>query len=261
MILQESQTDLATPTGPMRTYVYRPVAKGRYPGLVLFSEIFQRTGPIKRMAALLAGHGFVVAVPEIFHELEKPGAELAYDQAGADQGNKDKIGKPVSAYDADARAALACLEGSPDCTGKLGVMGVCIGGHLAYRAAMNPQVLAGVCFYATDIHKGSLGLGGDDSLARTSEIRGEMMMVWGRQDPHVPAEGRARIYARMNEAGLRFTWQEWNGQHAFLRDEGPRYDPALALTGYGMAIDLFARKLGDGDAPAPTSTGQGETRH
>ena len=121
MILQEEQTDLATPTGPMRTYVYRPVARGRYPGLVLFSEIFQRTGPIKRTAALLAGHGFVVAVPEIFHELEPAGAEIAYDQAGADKGNADKVGKPVSAYDADARAALPTCRRSPHCTGKLGV--------------------------------------------------------------------------------------------------------------------------------------------
>src|SRR5262245_33395105 len=97
----------------MRTYVYRPVAAGRYPGLVFFSEIFQRTGPIKRFAALLAGHGFVVAVPEIFHELGPAGTELAYDQAGADRGNQDKVGKPVAAYDADARAAIAHLAGSP----------------------------------------------------------------------------------------------------------------------------------------------------
>src|SRR5271170_4137980 len=171
MILQEEQTDLSTPTGAMRTYVYRPVARGRYPGIVLFSEIFQRTGPIKRTAALMAGHGFVVAVPEIFHELEPAGAELPYDQAGADRGNADKIGKPVSAYDADARAALSYLAGSPHCTGKLGAMGMCIGGHLAFRASMNPEVLAGACFYATDLHKGSLGLGGDDSLARAGEIR------------------------------------------------------------------------------------------
>jgi carboxymethylenebutenolidase len=261
MILRQEQTDLATPTGPMRAYLYRPVAAGRYPGLVLFSEIFQRTGPIQRMAALLAGHGFLVAVPEIFHELEPAGSELAYDQAGADRGNQDKIGKPVSAYDADARAVIECLAGSPHCTGKIGAMGICVGGHLAYRAAMNPEVLASACFYATDIHKGSLGLGGDDSLARTGEIRGEMLMIWGRQDPHVPAEGRARIYARMTEAGVHFTWHEWNGQHAFLRDEGPRYDPALALAGYRLAIDLFARKLGEGDLSAAATGDPAERRH
>jgi carboxymethylenebutenolidase len=261
MILQEERVDLATPTGPMRTYVYRPVAPGRYPGVVLFSEIFQRTGPIKRTAALLAGHGFVVAVPEIFHELEPAGAELAYDQAGADRGNADKIGKPVSAYDADARAVLDHLRGSPHTTGKLGAMGICIGGHLAFRASMSPEILAGACFYATDIHKGSLGAGGDDSLARAGEIRGEMLMIWGRQDPHVPGEGRAKIHARMTEAGVSFTWHEVNGQHAFLRDEGPRYDPALALTCYRLVIDLFARKLGEGDQPPERPAAPGEARH
>jgi carboxymethylenebutenolidase len=250
MILQQEQTDLTTSTGPMRTYVYRPVARGRYPGLVLYSEIFQQTGPVRRLATMLAGHGYVVAVPEIFHDLESPGTVLAYDQAGADRGNADKIGKPLAAYDDDARAALSCLATSPHCTGKLGVVGICIGGHLAYRAAMNRDVLAGACFYATDIHKGSLGAGGDDSLARTSEINGEMLMIWGKQDPHIPAEGRSKIYTRMTEAGVRFTWHEFDAQHAFMRDEGPRYDPALALLCTRMVVDFFARKLGEGDLPA-----------
>ena len=79
--------------------------------------------------------------------------------AGADRGNALKITKELSAYDGDARAALDFLKSHPLCTGKLGVMGICIGGHLSFRAAMNPDVLAGVCFYATDIHKHGLGKG------------------------------------------------------------------------------------------------------
>ena len=244
MILQEDpHVDLDTPTGPMRTYVYRPVAPGRYPGLVFFSEIFQRTGPIKRTAALLAGHGFVVAVPEIFHDLEAPGCEIAYDAKGADQGTADKVGRPVSAYDDDARAVLRFLQTHPACSGKIGSIGICIGGHLSFRCSMNPEILAGVCFYATDIHKGSLGSGGDDSLARAAEIRGELLMVWGRQDPHIPGDGRAKIYARLTEAGTSFTWHELNGPHAFVRDEGPRYDPEAALLCYRLALDLFRRRL------------------
>jgi carboxymethylenebutenolidase len=261
MILQTETHELDTPTGAMRTYIYRPVAGGRYPGLLLFSEIFQVTGPIKRAAAMLAGHGFVVAVPEIFHELEPPGTELPYDQAGADRGNKDKVAKPVRAYDDDARAALGLLKSHAACTGKLGTVGICIGGHLAFRAAMNPEVLAGACFYATDIHKRSLGMGmKDDSLDRAAEIKGEMLMIWGRQDPHVPEEGRRLIQARMSEAGIHYTWHEFNGAHAFMRDEGPRYDPALALTCYRMVIDLMNRKLGEADRPAEAK-GAGETRH
>src|SRR4051812_11136295 len=172
MVIKDAEVvELSTPSGPMRSYVLRPAAPGRYPGIVLFSEIFQVTGPIRRTAAFLAGHGFVVSVPEIFHELDPAGTVLAYDQGGADRGNAHKITKELSSYDADARAALAHLQSLDYCTGKLGVVGICIGGHLAFRAAMNPQVRAGVCFYATDIHKRSLGKRmKDNTLDRMDEI-------------------------------------------------------------------------------------------
>jgi carboxymethylenebutenolidase len=247
-IKDDESIDLSTQTGPMRTYVLRPVAEGRYPGIVLFSEIFQVTGPIRRTAALLAGNGFVVTVPEIFHELEQPGTVLPYDQAGADRGNTDKITKELSSYDADARVALNYLQSHPQCTGKLGVMGFCIGGHLAFRAAMNPEVLAATCCYPTDIHKRSLGKGmSDNSLDRIPEIKGELLMVFGRQDPHVPREGRAIIYNTLADADINFSWHEFNGAHAFMRDEGYRYDPAAARIVYAMALELFDRKLAEGD--------------
>jgi carboxymethylenebutenolidase len=257
MTIQEPQVhDLPTPTGPMRTYVLRPAAPGRYPGLLLFSEIFQVTGPIRRTAAMLAGHGYVVAVPEIYHEFEQPGVALAYDTAGADRGNALKTTKELSAYDADARAVLDHLKGRPDFTGKLGAIGICIGGHLAFRAAMNPDVLATTCFYATDIHKRSLGKGmNDNSLDRIRDIKGELLMIWGRQDPHVPREGRQIVYNALADAGSNFTWHEFNGQHAFMRDEGYRYDPELARICYGLTLDFFHRKLGEGDQHATSSAG------
>ena len=263
MTIKDNESiDLPTPTGPMQTHVFRPAAEGRYPGILMFSEIFQVTGPIRRTAALLAGHGFVVTVPEIYHEFEPAGTVLAYDQAGADRGNALKTTKELSSYDADARAVLDFLKTHPHCTGKLGVLGICIGGHLSFRAAMNPGVLAGVCFYATDIHKRGLGKGANDnSLDRVGEIQGELLMIWGRQDPHVPREGRARIYNALADANRHFTWHEFNGQHAFLRDEGPRYDPELARQGYGLALELFKRKLGEGDLPAAQSAGAAESRH
>lgn len=57
--------DLPTPSGPMRVHIVRPSAPGRYPGLILWSEIFQVTGPIARTGAILAGHGFTVIIPEV----------------------------------------------------------------------------------------------------------------------------------------------------------------------------------------------------
>lgn len=262
MVIKDDEVvDIATPKGPMRTYIFRPAAPGKYPGVLFYSEIFQVTAPIRRTAAMLAGHGYLVAAPEIYHELEPAGTVLAYDQAGADRGNAHKTTKEISSYDADARAALDHLETRSDCTGRLGVMGICIGGHLAFRAAMNPDVLAAVCFYATDIHKKGLGKGmNDNSLERAGEIKGELLHIWGRQDPHVPLEGRNLIKARLDEVGARFTWHEVNGAHAFMRDEGPRYDPALAYQCYGLVFELFHRRLGAGDLPtdAPASK---ETRH
>ncbi len=243
-IQSEDFVDIPTPTGPMRTHLFKPAAEGRYPSLILYSEIFQLTGPIRRTAAFLAGHGYIVAVPEVYHELETAGAVLSYDQAGADKGNFNKFEKELVSYDADARATLDYLNAMPACNGQLGVMGICLGGHLAFRAAMQPDVRATACFYPTDIHTSTLGKGkNDNSLQRASEIQGELLMIFGRQDPHVPLTGRNQIRARLEEANLLYSWHEVNAAHAFLRDEGPRYDPVLALQCLNLALELFHRKL------------------
>ena len=81
-------------------------------------------------------------------------------------------------------------------------------------------------------------------MERLSDIKGELLMIWGKQDPHIPATARAEVYRKLGEAsGLSFTWHEFNGQHAFMRDEGERYDPQLAMTAYQLALLLFGRKL------------------
>jgi carboxymethylenebutenolidase len=240
----EAAVDLMTPTGPMRTYILRPAGEGRFPAVIFFSEIFQATGPIRRTAALIAGQGYVVAVPEVYHELEPAGTVLPYDQAGADKGNEDKYAKELGSYDADARALIEHLQTREDCTGRIGALGICLGGHLAFRAAMNTEIRATVCFYATDIHSHSLGKGKqDNSLERAAEIKGELLHIWGRQDPHVPLAGRNLIKARLEEVGANFQWLEVNGAHAFMRDEGYRYDPALAYQCYGLIFELFHRRL------------------
>jgi carboxymethylenebutenolidase len=248
MILQEeSFVDIATEAGAMRTYIFRPKLDGVYPGVIFYSEIFQMTAPIRRFAAFLAGHGYIVAVPEVYHELEVSGTVLAYDQAGSDRGNFNKYAKTLPSYDADAQALVAYLLGRADCSGKLGAVGICLGGHLAFRCALQPEILAAACFYATDLHAGTLGAGkSDDSLARAGEIKGELLHIWGRQDPHVPLDGRNRIKARLDETGVNFQWFEVNGAHAFMRDEGPRYDPALEYQCKGLVLELLHRRLAVG---------------
>jgi len=72
-----------------------------------------------------------------------------------------------------------------------------------------------------------------------------MLMIWGRQDPHIPKEGGTLIYQTMSKADLRFQWHEFNAAHAFIRDEAPRYDPAAARICHGMLVELVKRRLSE----------------
>jgi len=238
MIFRYEHRDLPTPTGVMRTHVFTPATPHRRPGLILYPEIFQQTMPISRLCAQFAGHGYVVMAPEIYHEHEPPGTVLGYDEEGKNKGNAYKKKTKASTFDNDADVLIAALREHPSCNGRIGVVGFCIGGHLAFRAALKPAILACCSFYPTDLHTDSL-----DTLARVREMKGELVMIFGRQDPHVPPEGRAAIYKALNESGVLFSWHEVNAEHAFMRDEGTRWDPEAARTCMGIALGLFARNL------------------
>jgi len=97
-----------------------------------------------------------------------------------------------------------------------------------------------VCYYGTGIQDGKLGLDPDaGSLARAREIRGKLLMVFGTEDPHVPADGRASIDRRLREAGVDYAVKLYPSEHAFMRDEGPRYDPEATDQAFADMIALF----------------------
>jgi len=244
MTITQEEVVLSTSTGEMRCEVYRPDREGSFPSVIFYSEIFQITSPIARTAAFMAGHGYVVIVPEVFHELNDLGTVLAYDDKGKDKGNTDKFTKPLTDHDSDTGSIVEWVDSQDYCNGSIGSFGVCLGGHLAFRATLNPRVQAASCLYATDIHSSTMPAGNaPQTIERLSEIKAEVMCVWGRQDPHVPLEGRKILYNALNDADLNFTWHELNGQHAFIRDEGHRYDPELAMLCQRLTLDLFARAL------------------
>lgn len=229
----------------MRMLVAAPRAEGEYPGILLYSDIFQLTGPMVRAAARLAGYGFVVAAPEIYHRIEPPGAAIAFDDDGRDRGLNNAARTSVAEFDADCRVALDYLSGHRLVEqGKLGAGGFCIGGHLAFRAALQEDVRATVCFYGTGIHNGKLGKDNDaGSLQRAGEIRGELLLIFGAADPHVPEEGRDKIKTALCDAGTRFSISLHKAEHAFMRDEGPRYDPEATDKAWSEMIDFFRRIL------------------
>ena len=244
MLVHSQGADISTPTGVMRTYIHKPTHNKKVPAILFYSEIFQQTGPIARAAAFMAGHGYAVLVPEVFHELNPIGTVLGYDDAGRDKGNADKAAKDVQGYDTDNRAMIDFLNTQDWYSGNLGAMGFCIGGHLAFRAALQPEIKATACFYATDLHINTIpNQPNQPSMERLADIQGELMMIWGKQDNHIPAAGRALVHQKLAAANLNYTWHEFNAQHAFMRDEDSRYDAELASLGYQLTLQMFARTL------------------
>lgn len=237
--------DLRVDDSLMRVYTAAPKEPRKYPGVLLYCEIFQLTAPIRRAVERLAGHGFVVAAPEIYHRIERPGVVIPYDDIGRMWGSEDARKTSVASFDADAKATLDYLNAHPTVAqGKLATMGFCIGGHLAFRAALRPEIKAAVCCYPTGVHSGKLGADHDaGTLARFSEIKAELLLVFGQVDPHVPTEGRDAIASALRNAGVKHTIKLMPGEHAFMRDEGPRYDSASADEVWREALALFQRAL------------------
>jgi len=247
MIVTTEYADISTKSTPMRTFVSAPKAEGRYPGIWCYSDIFQLTPPMVRACVRLAGYGFVAAAPEIYHRIEPPRTVIPFDDFGRTRGQQNAANTAVANFDADCRAGLDWLSRHPKVLpGKIGAMGFCIGGHLAFRAALQRDVRAAVCFYGTGIHDGRLGQDADaGSLGRAGEIRGELLMVFGTKDPHVPDEGRQIIQSALQRSRTRYDILLYPAEHAFMRDEGPRYDPEATDLAFAEMIRLFRRVFND----------------
>jgi carboxymethylenebutenolidase len=226
----------------MRLYVARPEPTGQYPGILFYSDIYQLGRPITLLADRLAGYGYVVAAPEIFHRLEPIGTVIEPNDLGRLRGNDAARRTDIAEYDADASAVLDWLiEDSQVAPGQLGAMGFCIGGHLAFRAALKPAVRAAVCCYPTGVHNGKLGRGVADTIERVDAIEGALLTIFGTLDPHVPPEGRKNILQALDKAGVRHTTLTYEANHTFMRDDGYRFDPAATDDAWSHIMDFFQR--------------------
>jgi carboxymethylenebutenolidase len=243
MVVTTRYETITGQAGPLRTFVAAPKEGSSYPGILCYSDIFQLTGPMLRACIRLAGYGFVAAAPEIYGRIEPAGTAIPFDDAGRTRGMDDAAKMPVAHFDEDGRSVLDWLgRHSKVAKGKLGAMGFCIGGHLAFRAALQPDVKATVSFYGTGLHNGKLGKDSDaGSLAGAGEIRGELLMVFGANDPHVPAEGRKIVEEGLQQAGVRHRISLYPAEHAFMRDEGARFDPEATDQAFAEMIALYRK--------------------
>lgn len=247
MVIETDYIEVPVDGLRMRSLLAQPAGRGSWPGIVFYSDIFQLTGPTVRWCKRLAGHGFVVLAPEIYHRLEPAGTVLAFDDEGKHRGQADAEATPVADFDADVRAALDFLTTHPNVArSQLGAAGHCTGGHIAFRAALAPEVKATACWYATGLHDGKLGKDPDaGTLARAGEASGELLMVFGTNDPHTPDDGRRTIKAALDESGARFEWRLYEAAHAFGRDEGERYDSEATDAAFAETVAFFRRAFAD----------------
>ena len=229
----------------MRVYVSSPAPVGQYPGILFYSDIYQLGNPIARLVDRIAGYGYVVAAPEIFHRLEPIGAAIAPDDLGRLRGNDNASRTAIADYDADAEAVLDFLKKDetvmPD---RIGTMGFCIGGHLAFRAAFNDAVKASVCCYPTGIHSGKLGKGTADTLKRVAELQGELFLLFGTLDPHIPEAGRTQIIQELVKTGVSHRISLYEANHTFMRDDGDRFDPVATDTAWAEITTFLHQVLG-----------------
>lgn len=236
--LTEDEVRIEGRSAAVRAVVVRPVGDGPWPGVLFYSDIFQLTESTLRTARRLASAGFAVVAPEIYPRSDLAGVALEFDDEGKRRGSQAALAMTTAEYDADRDAVLAHLAAREDVTGPLRAVGFCLGGHLAYRAALDARVAATVCFYPTGVHDGRLGADADaGTLGATGQIAGRLMLVFGTLDPHVPAAGRAAVVAALVEHDVDHEVHVFlGGEHAFMRDVGPRHDPALTDEALAAAV-------------------------
>jgi carboxymethylenebutenolidase len=244
MKLRETEVRVPASECEILATMITPVGEGSWPGMLLYTDIFQRTESTLRTARRLASAGFVVCVPEIYPRGELAGVALEFDDEGKKSGLAGAAETTTAQFDSDRIAVLDFLQQRPDVDALVAV-GFCIGGHLAFRTAFDPRITATVCFYPTGQHNGALGADSDaGSLGGADAIGGRLMIVFGSQDPHVPADARVQIVSALYAAGLDDLELHVyrGGEHAFMRDVGARHDPLLTDLAITEAVSFLTTR-------------------
>jgi carboxymethylenebutenolidase len=237
--------DVTASFGVVRCAVAAP-AVGTWPLLLCFPDIFGNSPAHWRVMRRLAGHGFVVVSPEPWAHATHAIPAIPAIPTGTVfdfDADRDRALAAQDLANADAADAARCavVDHFAPLTRSVCAIGFCYGGHLALRAALDKRVMATVCCYATGLHKGLLGNVACDTLADAAAIAGAVLLVWGRNDPHIPKDGRDLIHRRLDAENVRYEARFFDAAHAFMRDVGERYDPAATDEALTAALALFRR--------------------
>jgi carboxymethylenebutenolidase len=228
--------------GAMPAYLSRPDDGGKYPGVLLFQEIFGVNRHIRSVADRVAAEGYVVLAPEPFHR-SAPGIELGYDEKGLARGIELMSGLTPAQIENDVTAAYDALKAREDVGGKgIGAMGFCFGGHVTYRAACTLPIAAAASFYGGGV--AGTGAPGPATVDLTPGIRGRILCLFGENDGYIPLAAVDKIRAALAAAGVRHEVVVYPGVgHGFFCDERGDYDEKAAADAWRRVKDLFRSEL------------------
>ena len=224
----------ASDGGSFQAYHAAPAGDASAPGIVLIQEIFGVNKVMRDLADGYAAQGYQVLCPDIFWRIE-PGIDIT-DQSQAEW---DRAFELFQAFDtengmADLAATLAHLRTMDGCTGKVGSVGYCLGGKLAYLMGTRTDADCSVSYY---------GVGIDDLLDEAGKITKPYLAHIAAKDGFVPPDAQTKIRDAL-DGNSQCTLHVYDEQdHAFARVGGTHHDQAAADLANGRTAAFFDTHL------------------
>jgi len=208
-------------------------ASGYGPGIVVLQEIYGVNSYMRSVADWYAAHGFVAVCPDLFWRLER-GVQLT------DKG--DDWNKAIEYYQRldeakaveDSAAAVEFLRHHSACNGRVGAVGFCMGGNLAYLLSVRFKPDCAVGYYGVSIEK---------SLDEAKNLAAPLMLHIAELDKFCPPEAQAQIHVALDSNPLVTIHDYPNQDHAFGRPGGEHYDAAAAELANLRSLEFFVRNL------------------
>ena len=203
-------------------------------GVIVIQEIFGVNDNIKDVANWLATMGYLALAPDLFWRIE-PNVSLS-DQTEAEW---QKAFALMNAFDGDKgvgdiQAAITHLRTHPACNGKIGTIGFCLGGRLAYLAATRTDSDANISYY---------GVGLQDLLGEAKQISAPLVVHIAGRDEFVPPEAQAAIHAGLAAYPQVQLYDYADQDHAFTRENGMHYDAPATQLAHGRSLEVLAQNL------------------
>jgi carboxymethylenebutenolidase len=235
----------------MPAYLARPAAPGAYPSVVVGFEMFGVTGYIRSVADRIARLGYTTVVPDFYHRLGER-IELVADADGRARGLELLQGVHREGVVRDVRSALDHLRDRADADARTAMVGLSVGGHIAYYAATQIALDAVVVFYPGWLTDTCIALSRPEpTLTLTSAIAdygSRVLFLVGADDHLFTPEQRDQIGRHLRDADVRHELVVYpDTPHGFLCHERDTYRPPVAEDAWARVTTLLAAEL------APTS--------